>query len=124
LIHVKDLLPYLENDDREVEIANILRKAYFVPEGKKIDDLLRQFQRDKSHLAIVVDEYGGTAGLVTLEDVLEEIVGEIQDEYDREVPLYQWVDENILVADARINIGELNEVLGDEILPETDDSWG
>ncbi len=124
MIHVKDLLPYLENDDREVEIANILRKAYFVPEGKKIDDLLRQFQRDKSHLAIVVDEYGGTAGLVTLEDVLEEIVGEIQDEYDREVPLYQWVDENILVADARINIGELNEVLGDEILPETDDSWG
>jgi len=121
LIHVKDLLPYLENGDREVEIANILRKAYFVPEGKKIDDLLRQFQKDKSHLAIVVDEYGGTAGLVTLEDVLEEIVGEIQDEYDKEVPLYQWVDENILVADARINIGELNEVLGDEILPETDD---
>lgn len=121
LVHVKDLLPHLENGDRQVELTGVLREANFIPEGKKIDDLLRQFQRDKSHMAIVVDEYGGTAGLVTLEDVLEEIVGEIQDEYDREDPLFKWVDENVLVADARINIGELNELLTDVFIPETED---
>jgi gliding motility-associated protein GldE len=121
LIHVKDLLSHIENGDRQIDLADILRPAAFVPEGKKIDDLLRQFQKDKSHMAIVVDEYGGTAGLVTLEDVLEEIVGEIQDEYDREVPLAQRVDDATLVADAKINISELNEYLGSESIPETED---
>jgi CBS domain containing-hemolysin-like protein len=121
LIHVKDLLSHFENGDRQIDIGSLLRPATFVPEGKKIDDLLRQFQKEKSHMAIVVDEYGGTAGLVTLEDVLEEIVGEIQDEYDREVPLTQKVDEDTLVADAKINISELNEHLGNEPIPETED---
>lgn len=121
IIHVKDLLPYFENGDYQVDLQHVLREAVFVPEGKKIDDLMRQFQREKFHMAIVVDEYGGTAGLVTLEDVLEEIVGEIQDEYDREVPLYERIDENVLIADARINIDELNEVLGEELIPENDD---
>ncbi|MFH1862172.1 MAG: hemolysin family protein [bacterium] len=121
LIHVKDLLHYLQNGEIQVELASILRQAYFVPEGKKIDDLLREFQEEKFHMAIVVDEYGGTAGLVTLEDIIEEIVGEIQDEYDREVPLYQWLDENTLIADARINIEELNEILGEALIPEAED---
>ncbi|MBU0518484.1 hemolysin family protein [bacterium] len=121
LIHVKDLLPYMENGDWKIDLSQIIREANFVPEGKKIDDLLRQFQGEKSHMAIVVDEYGGTAGLVTLEDVLEEIVGEIQDEYDREVPLCQKISEDVLVVDARIDIDELNEHLGGNALPDSDD---
>jgi gliding motility-associated protein GldE len=121
LIHVKDLLPFAHNGNWEVEISTILREANFVPEGKKIDDLLRQFQQEKTHMAIVVDEYGGTSGLVTLEDVLEEIVGEIQDEYDRELPLYQKIGEDIWLVDARINIEELNDLLGDDLIPESDD---
>ncbi len=121
VIHVKDLLPYLDNGEYQVDLARVIRDVIFVPEGKKIDDLLRQFQQDKAHMAVVVDEYGGTAGLVTLEDVLEEIVGEIQDEYDREIPLSHWIDEKTLLADARINIGELNEILGEPLIPETED---
>ncbi len=121
LIHAKDLLPHLENGDRRIDISGLIRDTYFVPEGKKIDDLLRQFQREKSHMAIVVDEYGGTAGLVTLEDVLEEIVGEIQDEYDHETPLTERIDENTIMVDARINIGELNEFLEDDTIPENED---
>ncbi|RJP75401.1 MAG: HlyC/CorC family transporter [Candidatus Zixiibacteriota bacterium] len=121
IIHVKDLLPYMQNGEIKVELADVLRLAHFVPEGKKIDDLLRQFQLEKFHMAIVVDEYGGTAGLVTLEDVLEEIVGEIQDEYDAEIPLFQKLDDNTLLADARINIWEVNEILGDRLIPEEED---
>ncbi len=121
LIHVKDLLPYAHNGNWDVEISSILREANFVPEGKKIDDLLRQFQQEKTHMAIVVDEYGGTSGLVTLEDVLEEIVGEIQDEYDRELPLYQKVSDDVWLVDARINIDELNDLLGGDLIPESDD---
>lgn len=121
LIHVKDLLPFMENGDWKIDLSKILREANFVPEGKKIDDLLKHFQQEKSHMAIVVDEYGGTAGLVTLEDVLEEIVGEIQDEYDREVPLCQKIADNVLIADARIDIDELNEHLGSNALPDSDD---
>jgi len=82
-----------------------------VPENKKIDELLREFQRDKIHMAIVVDEYGGTDGLITLEDILEEIVGEIQDEYDIEGPLIRKLDDNNYLVDAKINIYELQEVL-------------
>jgi len=94
VIHVKDLIPVLDKSSRDVKLMDLARPAYFVPESKKIDDLLREFQRQKVHMAIVVDEYGGTAGLVTLEDIIEEIVGEIQDEYDKEAPLYQKIDEN------------------------------
>jgi gliding motility-associated protein GldE len=121
IIHVKDLLPHLGGGEMKLDLASVMRKANFVPEGKKIDDLLRQFQREKFHMAIVVDEYGGTAGLVTLEDVLEEIVGEIQDEYDSETPLFQRLDENTLIADARIGVYELNELLGERIIPEEED---
>ncbi len=121
IIHVKDLLPHLGEGDMKLDLASLMRKANFVPEGKKIDELLRQFQREKFHMAIVVDEYGGTAGLVTLEDVLEEIVGEIQDEYDSETPLFQRLDENTLIADARIGVYELNELLGERLIPEEED---
>jgi len=115
IIHVKDLF-LLEADQKEnVKLSSLARKAYFVPESKKVDELLREFKRDKIHMAIVVDEYGGTAGLVTLEDVLEEIVGEIQDEYDKEVPPIRRLDANTYRVEAKVSIEELNEALGTQI---------
>ncbi|MFQ6031475.1 MAG: hemolysin family protein, partial [Candidatus Zixiibacteriota bacterium] len=93
IIHVKDLFLKEAQAKKIANLSQLARKAYFVPETKKIDELLREFRRDKNHMAIVVDEYGGTAGLVTLEDILEEIVGEIQDEYDMEVPPIQKLDD-------------------------------
>ena len=89
-----------------------LRQPTYVPETKKIDELLLEFRTAKTRLALVVDEYGGTAGLVTLEDLIEEIIGEIQDEYDDEEALYHWREpDDILIAEARIAIDDLNEVL-------------
>jgi putative hemolysin len=85
-----------------------------------IDELLREFQKERIHMAIVVDEYGGTAGLVTLEDVIEEIVGEIRDEYDKEKPLYREVDEGSWLVEAKINIEDLNEALDLQIPSEED----
>jgi len=116
IIHAKDLLPYIKpaKDGLEwqpVDLSSLARQVVFVPENKKIDELLREFQRDKIHMAIVVDEYGGTDGLITLEDILEEIVGEIQDEYDIEGPLIRKLDDNNYLVDAKINIYELQEVL-------------
>lgn len=120
IIHAKDLLPYLGREEQEVDLARIARPPMFVPESKLIDELLREFQKQRSHMAIVVDEYGGTAGLVTLEDVIEEIVGEIQDEYDRELPLYQELDDGSYLMDAKIDLDEVNEVLGVELPTEED----
>lgn len=117
IINAKELLPHVKNHDEEINLLKLARPPYFVPESKKIDELLREFQNAKTHMAIVVDEYGGTAGLITLEDVIEEIVGEIQDEYDQEAPLIRPLDENTWVSNAKISIYELNEILGIE-LPE------
>ncbi|MFQ5863696.1 MAG: hemolysin family protein [bacterium] len=112
IIHAKDLLPYIINEgSKQLDLRALARPAYFVPETKKLQNLLKEFQREKSHMAIVVDEYGGTAGLVTLEDVIEEIVGDIQDEYDQEPPLYRELDENSFIVDAKIDLHELNEEL-------------
>ncbi|MCU0611212.1 MAG: CBS domain-containing protein, partial [Candidatus Eisenbacteria bacterium] len=86
IVYAKDLLTNLSKERPETSVLALARKAFFIPETKKIDDLLKDLRRSKVHIAIVVDEYGGTAGLVTLEDLLEEIVGEIQDEYDTEEP--------------------------------------
>ncbi len=123
IVHVKDLIPFLDKSAREVRLADLARPAYFVPESKKIDDLLREFQRQKVHMAIVVDEYGGTAGLVTLEDIIEEIVGEIQDEYDKEAPLFQKLGENALLVDGRMPLEELNEVLPEPITVDEDEDF-
>jgi len=120
IIHAKDLIPFLANSQKVSDLRKLARPAYFIPESKKIDDLLREFQQEKVHMAIVVDEYGGTAGLVTLEDVIEEIVGEIQDEYDREQPLFKKIAENIWLVDAKIDISEFNETFP-EPLPEDED---
>jgi CBS domain containing-hemolysin-like protein len=91
------------------------REAIFVPESKRADDLLREFQKKKVHIAIVVDEYGGTAGLVTIEDLLEEIVGEIQDEYDTEEPLAVRVNDDEWIFDAMLRIEEVNEEMEIEL---------
>jgi CBS domain containing-hemolysin-like protein len=101
-------------------LQNLVRKAYFVPESKMLDELLREFQKERNHMAIVVDEYGGTAGLITLEDVLEEIVGEIRDEFDKEKPLIKQVDKKTWLVDAKIDIEDLNEKLN-AILPAEED---
>jgi len=112
ILYVKDLLPYLSKRPRErFDLEKILRDPYFVPEQKKIDELLREFQKERIHMALVVDEYGGIAGLATLEDVIEEIVGEIQDEYDKETPLFTIVDENTFLVDGRMTVEEINENL-------------
>lgn len=123
VVYAKDLLQLL-SESENVDLAKLARKPYFVPEGKKIDELLREFQREKIHMAIVVDEYGGTAGLVTLEDLLEEIVGEIQDEYDSEEPLYKWIDRSTIIADARMDIHDVNHLLQVELPTDGFESLG
>jgi len=112
IIYVKDLLPLIKRRNlSEFDLTTLTRPPYYVPEQKRINELLREYQTEKIHMAIVVDEYGGTAGLVTLEDVIEEIVGEIQDEYDMETPLYQKINENTFVVNAGMQLEEINEVL-------------
>lgn len=115
IIHIKDLFLLSGDQARETKPSSLARKAYFIPESKKVDELLKEFKKDKIHMAIVVDEYGGTAGLVTLEDILEEIVGEIQDEYDKEVPPIEKLSDRTYRVDARVSIEDLNETLGTRI---------
>jgi CBS domain containing-hemolysin-like protein len=117
IVHAKDVLEAFgqaESGDRSGMTADTAMResqVLFVPMTKKVDDLLREFRKAKKHMAIVVDEYGGTAGLVTMEDLLEEIVGEIQDEYDEEELPFRWLDAGILEVDATMNIADLNEIL-------------
>lgn len=113
VVYVKDLFRYLRDGRTQVTAADVMRPAYYVPETKKVDELFQEMRQKKVHLAIVVDEYGGTAGLVTIEDVLEEIVGEIRDEYDVEErePIVVLDDGSALV-DARVHLEEVNERLG------------
>lgn len=112
ILYVKDLLPLLGRRRRErIDLRKLLRPAAFVPEQKMIDDLLRFFQKERTHMALVVDEYGGIVGLVTLEDVIEEIVGDIKDEHDREPPLYQKIDPDTYIVDGRMSLEEINEEL-------------
>lgn len=110
ILYVKDLLPYLYESD-DFEWQKLLRKPYYVPEHKKINDLLEEFQTRKIHLAIVVDEYGGTLGIVTLEDILEEIVGEIADESDDIENFYHRIDESNYMFDGKTHIGDFERIL-------------
>ncbi len=110
ILYAKDLLPYLKGADHPPAIRTLLRTPLFVPESKTIDDVLHDFQRRKVHIAIVGDEYGGVAGLVTIEDLLEEIVGEIQDEYDKvEQPMIQPLSEVEARVDGRASVDDLFE---------------
>lgn len=112
ILYDKDLLRYIRENELTVSLRDVAREAIFVPESKRADDLLRDFQKRKVHMAIVFDEYGGTAGLVTIEDLLEEIVGEIQDEYDEEEPLLEKVSDDEWIFDAMVRIEEVNEEMG------------
>ena len=109
VLFVKDLLPHI--DKKEFEWTSLLREPFFVPENKKLDNLLKDFQSLKSHLAIVVDEYGGTSGLVSLEDVIEEIVGDISDEFDDENLNYSQIDEKNFLFEGKINMKDFYRIV-------------
>ncbi len=123
VIYAKDLLRCV-TESRRPSLRDIARPAYFIPESKRVDELLAELKKSKVHIAIVVDEYGGTAGLVTIEDLLEEIVGEIQDEYDREEAPIERVNETEAILDARVSIDSLRELFGFETEDEDYDTVG
>lgn len=119
IVHTKDILPIIAKG-KELVLRNIIRKPYFIPETKKINDLMAEFQQRRIQIAIVLDEFGGTAGMVTLEDIVEELVGEIQDEYDEETPIVEKISETEYMVDAGANVHDVNEFLPKE-LPESSD---
>ncbi|MGC8781900.1 MAG: hemolysin family protein [Anaerolineae bacterium] len=124
ILYAKDLLRYLRDGRTDVPLDRILRNAYFIPESKKVDELLQEMQQRHVHMAVVVDEYGGTAGIVTIEDLLEEIVGEIQDEYDAEQPTVEVVREDEYLFDARTPLDEVYEHLNIALPEEGGDTLG
>lgn len=119
IVHTKDILPIIAKG-KELVLRNIIRKPYFIPETKKINDLMAEFQQKRIQIAIVLDEFGGTAGMVTLEDIVEELVGEIQDEYDEETPVVEKISDTEYMVDASANVHDVNEFLPKE-LPESSD---
>ncbi len=126
ILHLRDLLEFLARgeDPASLDLRKLLLEATFVPGGRKVDDVLRELQKRKNHLAIVLDEYGGTAGILTIEDLLEEIVGEIQDEYDDESKLFYRRDDGAYVVTAFMPLDELSEVLGRTLAAEDVDTLG
>ena len=123
VLYVKDLLKSIANNE-EIDILKIVRKPYFVPESKIIHSLLREFKRRHLHIAIAIDEYGGISGIVTMEDIIEEIVGDIQDEFDKENEDIIFINENSWLCDARINLSDLNETIETQFPEEDFDSLG
>ena len=119
IVHAKDILPIVASN-KELVLKEIIRKPYFIPETKKINDLLSEFQLRRIQIAIVLDEFGGTAGMVTLEDIVEELVGEIQDEFDEEKPIVEKVSEHEFIVNASATIYDVNEYLPHD-LPEDED---
>lgn len=113
IVYIKDMLPFLEKPDN-FKWQTLIRPAFFVPESKKIDELLREFQSNKVHIAIVVDEFGGTSGLITMEDIIEEIVGDIRDEYDDDEKLYVRQNDNTYIFESKILLTDLYKVLDEE----------
>ncbi|MFH0881419.1 MAG: hemolysin family protein, partial [bacterium] len=116
VLYAKDLIG-LETNGGGPPVRSIMRETFFVPESKRISSLLKEFQRHKIHMAIVVDEYGGTEGLVTMEDVIEEIVGEIQDEFDTEEHVFQRLDNGDVLVLAKIEVSDFNDEIGEDIVP-------
>ena len=114
ILYIKDLIPYL-NEKNDFDWVKLCRAPYFIPETKMLNDLLKEFQAKKNHLAIVVDEYGGTSGLVTLEDVLEEIVGEINDEFDVDDNVYSKLDEYNYIFEGKISLNDFLKITKAEI---------
>jgi CBS domain containing-hemolysin-like protein len=111
IVYTKDLMRAVQDDRGEIPVRELAREAQFVPETKRVAELMREMQREKFHMAIVVDEYGGTAGLVTLEDLIEELVGEIVDEFDVEEPAVEALPGGAVRVNARMPIDEVNELL-------------
>jgi len=111
ILYIKDLLPYLDKDEN-FKWQSLPRPGYFVPENKKIDSLLKDFQEKRVHMAIVVDEYGGTSGLITLEDIIEEIVGEIRDEFDDDEIAYNKLDDNTYVFESKTSLNDFCKIIG------------
>ncbi len=124
LIYAKDLLKCWGEDEAEIKVRSIMRVPYFIPETKDLEQLLQEFKRKRVHLAIVIDEYGGTSGLVTIEDLLEQIVGDIQDEYDSEEALFTVNSDGSVNADARMPVEELEELFDIRIERDKFDSVG
>jgi CBS domain containing-hemolysin-like protein len=126
LLYAKDLLVvWQENQSKDRKVREIMRPAYFVPESKKAGSLLQELQERKIHMAIVIDEYGGTAGLVTIEDLVEEIVGEIQDEYDSdEEDEYEKISDDEYLFDAGIHVDDVNELLAVHLPDDETDTLG
>jgi CBS domain containing-hemolysin-like protein len=125
LVYIKDLLAAWREGDLNQNVVDLLREAYFVPEAKKVDDLLAEMQAKRVHMAVVVDEYGGTAGLVTIEDIVEEIVGEIRDEYDfAEELAYEELQEGIFSFSGGIDLDDVNQIADAHIPKETSETLG
>ena len=125
ILHVKDYMIKAYQDGFEnVDIRSILRKAYFVPETKKIDTLFFELQKTKQHIAILIDEYGGFAGIVTMEDIIEEVMGDIDDEYDEEETEIVKVDENTYMIDGNTDLDDINDELGLELVSENSETLG
>ena len=124
ILYAKDLLRALRDGPSDRPLSTLLRPAYFVPESKKVDELLEDLQQRRVHMALVVDEYGGTAGLVTIEDLVEEIVGEIHDEFDREEPAVQPQGDGVYLLNARVPLDEVQEVLGLTLPADGGDTLG
>jgi CBS domain containing-hemolysin-like protein len=124
VVYAKDLLKFLRDGDQNARVKPLAREPSFVPETKKVDELLHEMQRRRVHVSIVIDEYGGTAGLITIEDLIEEIVGEIQDEYDVEEDLIQEVSDDEALFDARVSIRDVNDTLDLDIEDADFDTLG
>ncbi len=124
VLYVKDLIKAFAKKEA-VDLKKAVRKAYFVPESKKIDALLREFKRRHVHIAIAIDEYGGISGIVCMEDIIEEIVGDIQDEFDNErEDIVSLGEENVWMCDARVNLGDMNEEIGSDFPTDDFDTLG
>lgn len=123
VLYAKDVLPYLNSEDEEpiLNWKTVSRKALFIPATKKLDDLLRDFQQEKTHIAIVVDEYGGTEGIVTMDDILEEIVGDITDDSGEEEKLFTRFKSGIYIFDAKIDLDDMEEILNCDITTDDDE---
>lgn len=123
ILYVKDLLIYLKKTE-SIDISKLLRKPYLIPEGKKLNSLMREFQRRRVHMAVVIEEYGGVSGLVSLEDIIEEIVGDIQDEYDNEREDILEIGDGVYLCEARVDLEDLKEQIGLSLPSENVDSLG
>lgn len=124
VVYAKDLLRFWGQPPEEIEIAQVMRTPYFVPETKNVEELLKEFRTKRVHMAIVIDEYGGTSGLITIEDLLEEIVGDIQDEYDVEEEWLVEEEDGGILVDGRLNIEEIEEHFDTTIPREKFDTVG